>query len=320
MSTTTDATGTFSGALPSGSYQLLVSKPGYEDVSRGVAISADTVLSVTLPIGIRIFGKVTEVGVGPLDDATLEVISGPSAGRRTLTGHPIPGQYLLDHVLPGEFTLRASKAGYDSVEQTVRATTNISNVDFSLKWSYGTCLQSVIPVSFDPYPSAGGTETVTVSATAGGRWTVAPDSAWIEVLSPATQTGSGQVMFRALPNPVGATLPRRGALQIRCSGAEGQNVWVNQSPGCRVRLESAPDSPAVFGAAGGTGHLLLHVETPACRWQFTSQTDWIRTTGISSWSGDLSSGVYFVVISNPTGVARTGTVVVGETSWQVRQR
>ena len=188
-----------------------------------------------------------------------------------------------------------------------------------LKWSYGTCLQSVAPVLFDSYPSAGGTGTVTVSASAGRHWTAVPDSPWIEVPSPA-QVGSAQVIFRVLPHPGGATLPRRGAVQIRCSESEGQNVWVSQNPGCQVRLESAADSPAVFGAGGGTGHLLLSVGTPTCRWQFTSQTDWIRTVGITSWNGDLSSGVHFVVASNPTGRERTGTIVVGDTPWQVTQQ
>jgi hypothetical protein len=320
FSTTTDATGTFRGDLPSGSYQVLVTKPGFEDVFRSVSVSGDTVFDLTIRAGIYIVGKVLEVGVGPLDDVTVEVISGPGTGRSTLTGHPIAGQYLLDHLLPGDLTLRASKAGYETLEQTVRAMTNIGNIDFSLKWAYGTCLQSVTPVSFAPYPSAGGIETVTVSATAGRRWTVTPDSPWMELLSPATQTGSGQVMFRVLSNPAGPMLPRRGALMIRCSGSEGQNVWVNQNPACQVRLESAPDSPAVFGADGGIGHLLLHVGTPSCRWQFTSQTDWIRTNGISQWSGDLSVGVFFVVSSNATGMERTGTIVVGETPWQVTQR
>jgi hypothetical protein len=132
--------------------------------------------------------------------------------------------------------------------------------------------------------------------------------------------GSGHLMFHVLSNPAGPTLPRRGALMIRCRGSEGQNVWVNQNPACQVRLESAPDSPQVFSAAGGIGHLVLHVGTPSCRWQFTSQTEWIRTSGISQWSGELSVGVFFVVSSNATGRERTGTVVVGETPWQVTQR
>jgi hypothetical protein len=38
----------------------------------------------------------------------------------------------MEHVLPGDFTIRASKAGYDSVEQTVHAVDDISDLDFTL--------------------------------------------------------------------------------------------------------------------------------------------------------------------------------------------
>jgi hypothetical protein len=317
FSTTTDAQGRFRGALPSGSfYSLSVSKPGYESVRRmGVSVLGDTVLDVTLVVGIEIFGNVTELGVGPLNDATIEVMSGPSAGRSTVSG-PAPGKYGLQHLLPGEFTLRASKTGYDSVEQTVRATTD-TLVDFSLKWAYGTCLRSVTPTTFDFYPSAGGAETVPVEANAGRSWTVTTDS-WIELHSAATVTGSGAVAFRVLANS--STTPRRGAVMIRCSASEGQNIWITQNAACRLSLESAPDSPAEFGSGGGIGHLLLHVDAPACRWSFRSQTDWIRTSGITDWDGDLSSGIFFVVSPNGTGLERVGTVVVGETVWQVRQQ
>jgi hypothetical protein len=297
-----------------------VTKPGYESVSQSpVSISDDTTFDLTLRVGISVLGDVTELGVGPLDDVAIEVVSGLNAGRNTLTGHPIAGRYLFDHMLPGEFTLRASKMGYDAVEQTVRADATISNVNFLLKWSYGTCLQSVSPVVFDPYPSAGGTETVVVNASAGRRWTVIADP-WIEILSPASQTGSGQVRFRVTANASDSTNPRRGAVMIRCSASEGQNVWITQNPACHVRLESAPDSPAVFDSEGGIGHLLLHVDSVSCRWTFTSQTDWIRTSGITEWNGDLLGGVRFVVSRNTTGIERVGTVVLAETTWQVRQR
>jgi hypothetical protein len=320
FSTTTDAAGAFHGELPAGSYRANITKPGYDDVFREVSVAGDTTLNLTLLVGIDVSGNVSELGVGPLNDAIVEIISGPNAGQSTMTGRAIPGRYSLQLVRPGEFTLRVRKNGYEPVQRTVQAAVDIYDVDFSLKWAYGACLQSVAPVTFDPYPSAGGTQSVTVSAAAGRTWTATPDSPWLEVLSPAAQTGSGQVTFRVLPNPAGATAPRRGALMIRCSASEGQNVWVNQIPPCNIRLESAPDSPAVFGPSGGIGHLLLHVGTPGCQWKYTSQTEWIRTTGISSWSGDLSSGVYFVVGENPTGIERTGTVIVGETAWQVRQR
>lgn len=318
FSTETDATGRYRGNLAAGShYTLYAQRPGFENFYRtDVSISADTLLDdVTLRPGVQVSGKVSEAGVGPLDDATIEVVSGPNAGRSTLTGHPISGQYVLDHLSPGEFKLRASKSGYETVEQTVQATTN-TNLNFSMKWSYGTCLQSVAPVSFAPYPSAGGTESAMVDANAGRSWTATSDAPWIQLLSSATRTGSGQVTFRVQPHAVGDKEPRKGAVMIRCMASEGQNIWITQSPDCQVRLDSA--SPAVFGGAGGTGQVSVRTGTTGCHWEATSQTDWMYIVGVRSGRGD--SYVQFVVNANPTRQERTGLIVVGETTWEVRQR
>ena len=317
--TKTDAAGQYQGRLAKGTYTLFVNKPGFDSFSRAdISLSADIVIDVTLRPGVIVAGKVIEAGVGPLDDATVEVTSGTNAGRRTLTGHPIPGQYFLDHILPGDFTLRVSKAGYDSVQQNVHAV-DTTTVDFSIKWAYGTCLRSVGPVLFDFYPSGGGTETVTVAANAGRSWTATPDVPWVELISPSRQAGAAQINFRVQPNPSGAIERRRGAVMIRCSVSEGQNVWISQMPDCAVRLQAEPDTPSTFGSAGGIGHLLLQVGTPGCRWEARSDVDWMHTAGISSWSGDPPTAIAFVVMRNSTGSDRTGHIVVGETRWEVKQ-
>ena len=317
--TQSDAAGQYRGSLPGGTYyQLSVNKPGFETFSLNeLSVSGDTIVDVTLRPGVSVLGKVRELGVDVLDDVKVEVVSGPNAGRSTLTGHPIAGQYFLDHLLPGELRMRASKEGYEPVEQVVDATVN-TTLDFTLKWAYGSCLRSVLPVFFDGYPSAGGSETVSVDVNAGRSWTAVPDAPWIERVSPAAQTGPGRVAFRVLPHPVGATEPRKGAMMIRCSSSEGQNVWILQKPDCQVRLQAFADSPATFTAAGGVGHLRVQTGTPGCHWTARSQSDWISTVGVNDWKGDLE--VSFVVRENPTGVGRTGQIVVGETVWQVNQR
>jgi len=321
FSTKTDVAGRYRGELPAGTWQFSFRKPGYQTFESGnVSVSGDTILDATLHLGIQVFGTVKEVGVGPLDDARVEVVSGPDMGRSTLTGHPIPGQYFFDHLLPGEFRLRASKEGYDPVEQILKATADTFNVDFTLKWSYGSCLKSVAPVFFDRYPSAGGSETASVEINGDHRWSATADVPWIEVIQRFPQTGSGRVTFRVLPNPVGAVDRRKGAVMIRCSASEGQNVWIWQLPDCQVQLRAAPDSPATFPANGGIGHLLMHTGVAGCRWEARSEAEWIRTSGVSSWSGDLDVGVFFVVNPNTTGHARMGLFIVGETAWQVTQQ
>ena len=127
-------------------------------------------------------------------------------------------------------------------------------------------------------------------------------------------------MFRVLPYAAGTgTEPRTGAVMIRCSASEGQNVWVTQNPDCQAALTANPDTPSVFPASGGVGHLTIRTGVPGCRWRADSAADWIRAVGVNSWRGDYDR-VSFVVEENRTGVTRTGAFIVGERVWTVRQR
>jgi hypothetical protein len=319
FSTTTTAAGAYSGSLPAGTWQLSVSRPGFDTyISNSFQVVASTTVDVTLKPGVLVHGRVAEQDVGPLAGARIEVLSGPNAGQSTVTGPPgVPGSYGLN-VLPGEFRIRASKEGYEPVERLVTAFAN-TTVDFTLKWAYGSCLRSVAPVLFDRYRSAGGEEIVAVDVNAGKTWTATPDQPWITVTSPSQQTASGRVAFRILPHPRGAVEPRKGAIMIRCSASEGQNVWVVQNPDCQVDLTPHPDTPSMFPAAGGIGRLRVRTGTPGCRWRSEGAVDWIRSTGVSDWPGDFDS-VAFVVSENHTGAMRTGSFVVGETVWTVTQR
>ena len=319
FSSTTNAAGGYSGSLPAGMWLLGVSKPGFDTyISSSFQVSANTTVDVTLKPGVRVFGRIAEQDVGPLTGARVEVLSGPNAGQSTMTAPPgVPGSYML-HVLPGEFRIRASKEGYEPVERLVSAFVD-TTADFTLKWAYGSCLRSVTPVFFDGYQSAGGEEIVAVDVNPGRTWTATPDQPWMTVTSPSPQTGSGHVAVRILPYAPGGIDPRTGAIMIRCSAAEGQNVWVAQNPNCQVELTALPDTPAVFSAAGGIGRLRVRTGTPRCRWKAEGTVEWIRSVGINQWYGDFDS-VKFVVSENRTGAMRRGTFVVGETLWTVTQR
>jgi hypothetical protein len=313
--TTTNAAGQFTGSLPAGTYPTRVSKPGYQERSGSVTIAGDVMFDVTLVVGITVSGWVREVGVeGALRGATVEITSGPSKGLRSVTG-PGSGAYSMKPVMPGDFTVQASKEGYETIQRSVHAEVDTS-IDFDMKWAYGTCLQSVTPIVFSQLLSTGETATVFVAASAGRQWSAAPDSSWIEVVSGSPQIGSGQMVFRVLPN-TGAHNPRSGALMIRCSAAEGQNVWITQSADCQITLQPV-DPSTVFPPAGGSGHLFVHTNTPNCHWTANSEVEWIRTVGIRDWTGDL--GIYFSVQPNTSGAVRTGTLLVGDTAWTVTQR
>lgn len=320
FSATTSASGTYSGNLPAGTFGILVRKPGFLVLTiYDLVVAGNTTRDITLTPGVRVSGQTFEQGVGALTGVLIEAIAGPSAGASTKTSPPgVPNAYGLT-LLPGEHRIRASKEGYDSVERTVHAAADVHGVDFTLKWTYGSCLQSVTPVLFGGYRSAGGEEAVTVNASPGRAWTAVPDQEWMTVASPSPQTGPGRLVFRILPHPAGAVEPRNGAIMIRCSASEGQNVWVTQHPDCQAQLTPHADTPSVFPASGGVGRLRITTGVPGCRWQSSSMVDWIYSVGVNSWNGSFDS-VSFAVKENTTGATRTGAFIAGEKAWSVTQR
>jgi hypothetical protein len=191
-------------------------------------IAEGAVKDFMLRPGLIVSGRTVEVGVGPLNGVTITVTTGPNAGVQTTSGGPLDG-FSLPPVLPGDFTIRASKAGYDGVDRALHATADTYLGDITLKWAYGSCLTSVAPVLFDRVPAAGGTASVAVETQRAHTWTAKQNAPWVNVVSNASASGSATLQFQVQPNPIGALDIRSGAIEIRCSETEGQNIWITQS-------------------------------------------------------------------------------------------
>jgi hypothetical protein len=228
----------------------------------------------------------------------------------------VDGSFQLPPVLPGDLTIRASKAGYDSVDRAVHAMADTYLDDITLKWAYGSCLASVAPVKFDRVAAAGATASVAVETKGAHNWAAKPNVPWLNVVSNARAGGSATLQFQVQPNPIGALDVRSGAIEIRCSEMEGQNIWITQMVDCQAAVEPDAKTPPVFPAEGGTGHLLVRFGVPGCHSRDYSEVDWMFLAGVSSY---ISGEVNFAVRPNPSGVHRTGTIVVGESRWTVKQ-
>jgi hypothetical protein len=215
--------GLFAGRQP-----VSVSKSGYLSSSEMMEIAEGAVKDFMLRPGLIVSGRTVEVGVGPLNGVTIAVTTGPNAGVQTTSGGPLDG-FSLPPVLPGDFTIRASKAGYDGVDRALHATADTYLGDITLKWAYGSCLTSVAPVLFDRVPAAGGTASVAVETQRAHTWTAKQNTPWVNVVSNASASGSATLQFQVQPNPIGALDIRSGAIEIRCSETEGQNIWITQS-------------------------------------------------------------------------------------------
>ena len=300
--------------LFAGTQPVFVSKPGYLRIEETIEIADGTLKDFSLRPGVIVGGRTVEAGVGPLIGVTVTVTSGPSAGLQSTSAPPLAG-FSLPAMLPGEFTIRASKAGYDSVDRTVQAMTD-TNVEIALKWAYGSCLTSVAPIVFDRVPAAGAKSSVAVEAQSARSWTATPNVPWLRVISNARSSGSATLLLEVEPNPIGASDVRSGAIEIRCSETEGQNIWITQMADCQATIERDSNTPPVFAAEGGVGRLLVRFGVPGCRARDYSEVDWILLPGAGSY---MTGMVNLNVRPNLTGISRVGTIVVGETRWTVRQ-
>jgi hypothetical protein len=71
----------------------------------------------------QIMGKVVDARAGiDLGSVTIAALDGPNAGRQAATG--AGGRYTLENLLPGVFTLRARREGYEDHVQSVNLTSH----------------------------------------------------------------------------------------------------------------------------------------------------------------------------------------------------
>ncbi len=132
------------------------------------------------------------------------------------------------------------------------------------------------PVS-GAYSSQGGTQRITLSTNPSGRpWTVASDSAWLQITSVTNGTGSGYVDVRVVPNT--STLDRMGLVRV----GDGQYVTYYRATqnGATPSYSIAPSSAAMPGS-GGTQSITV-TATAGAEWTATSPVGWVTA---SSGSG-----------------------------------
>ncbi|HEX8287026.1 MAG TPA: BACON domain-containing carbohydrate-binding protein, partial [Pyrinomonadaceae bacterium] len=150
--------------------------------------------------------------------------------------------------------------------------------------------------------AAGG--NITVNVESGCMWTAASNASWITVVNGATGTGNGTVTLSVQPN---TSVARTGTVTIA-----GQTFTVNQLSGCTYIL-SPPNTNVPASGANGSFNV---TSGNGCSWTATSNVSWISVTSNSNGSGNGT--VSFSVRAN-TGIARVGTITVGDQLFTVSQ-
>jgi hypothetical protein len=153
---------------------------------------------------------------------------------------------------------------------------------------------------------SGGSGTVAVKAAPECAWSASAEVAWITDVTPAKGQGTGDIQFKAAPNPASAT--RQGDLSVN-----GTMVHVSQEPACV--FDVTPQSLAV-PFAGGSGSVTV-TTVARCDWSAVSQVSWITVTSARENSG--TGTITFAVAAGTDGAARTGSITVAGQTVTVSQ-
>jgi hypothetical protein len=154
------------------------------------------------------------------------------------------------------------------------------------------------------FGSAGGSGTVGVTTGAGCSWSAASEADWATLASSGS-VGSGNVAFTVAPNA--SALNRITYLDVAT-----QSAAINEG-GVPCTSTTSPTSQS-FPSAGGIGNITV-TDPVGCGWTATSNAAWITPGGGGTGPGNLG----YTVASNPTSVARTGTLTVAGNPVAIQQ-
>jgi hypothetical protein len=165
------------------------------------------------------------------------------------------------------------------------------------------CTTSINPVTVN-MSAAGGSTSVSVTATAGCRWTASNAVSWLSVRN-SSGTGNGTVQIDVVANT--ASTARTGTVTIA-----GQVLTVQQAaaeapppppPSCAFTLSrstvSVPGDPSSFS---------VDVDARSgCTWTSSSAASWLS---VRNGSGNGDGTVTVDVAANAASTARTGSVTI----------
>ena len=235
-------------------------------------------------------------------------VSGTLAGYHAvlIVGYDDPGQYFI---VKNSWGPGWGETGYFRIAYS-QLTSKVEFGDWTIAYSADdpTCTFSLESASKSFYAAAS-TGSVNVLTPNGCPWTAASNSSWLTITSGTSGTGQGIVYYSVSQNT--GTSSRTGTMTIA-----GKTFTVTQEG--QTCTPSISPTSQTFGASGGAGSVNVTVSS-GCSWTATpssSCSTWITIT--SNRNGTGSGTVYYSVAQN-TGLARSGTITIGDQTLNVTQ-
>ena len=156
-------------------------------------------------------------------------------------------------------------------------------------------------------PAAGGSGTLTVTATRECAWSASVEGSWLSIRSGASGQGEGTVEFGAAANPDPQT--RTGAVVVN-----GTRAQISQAAGeCVITLDR---SSSDFPTAGGSANVQVRASSSLCSWTAVTSDDWIS---IGSGASGTGNGSVTLSVAPTTGPPRAGSVTIAGQQHSVTQ-
>ena len=181
-------------------------------------------------------------------------------------------------------------------------TNGIGNV-FKLDVGLGPCGSASISPTNAVFGTAGGSNSVSVTASNICSWTAGSEDSFITITSGTNGTGNGTVYYSVAANT--STTPLTGTVFI------ADQVFTVTQAG--LPCSASPTSTSAnFGAAGGSSNVVVTANGTNCTWTASSNDSFITITSGSSGSGNGTA--HYKVAANTSSNQQVGTMTIaGET-------
>jgi len=272
--------------------------------------------------GFQLTASTTSVVVAPGTSATVPVsviIRGGFNSAMTITPGALPVGLTAQFAPPvfaapgagsGILTLKAS-ATLAAGPYNLILTANGGGIAQTLPLAitvHSPCTYTLNP-TIATVGATGGNFAAVVTAPSGCSWTAASAVSWMAVVSGASGSGSGALLYSVAPNTSSA--PRSGSLSIA-----GVTLPVTEA-GLPATVAPLTPSATTFSSAGGRGSVIVALPSANSGWSAVSNVPWIViTSGFSSSGGNNT--VNYSVTAN-TGPTRSGIITIAGLAFAVTE-
>lgn len=173
------------------------------------------------------------------------------------------------------------------------------------------CVFAVFPTALS-IASTGGTATLTVSTGPTCRWTATSSDTFVTITSGAAGSGSGVVSISVAADAGAARSATLtiGDVRVPVTQAGGQSA-----PNCGAALLPAG---ADYSAEMKEGSVTVTI-APGCQWTASTTSTFITLNTFAA-SGTGNGSFTYRVFGNLTGVPRSGSIKVGQQTFNITQR